>query len=635
MPPSLQDTMNKKRLATSLTLLACAAVASAQTPAAPPAPTPEAEPGPQAYVGAATRMGLGYGKQERLRGELLQVLTESDTTAWLGEAWLADGAGGLKLSHHWLPAPASAASDARVRKLFVAADRNSSGDAKLTLGAGLEGEAFFAGLYTSASATGWRALGGSTTVSTQTVSGSDGDRAFQQDIVTSVRTAVYERAYGHGVGVRVGHFYTPGLVRTTLGADTEWGRGANRQTTLSLGVEKYFQASPFSLSLHLDHYRKTSGFEPDVAGNRVTAVLRYDFGGPAFRPVQQFRMVQVPAAARPEVLSSAVTMTPAAAPALARPAATDAAPAPPTRTAQLVKTTVSMSADAFFEFDKSVLTPAALVALADVASQIKASGLVDKLRITGHTCNMGSAAYNQALSQRRAQAVKAYFVGNAGMTADALIAEGLGLTEPRFPNTRQERYKNRRVDLEFMTTQTRVDEVVVPAVAAAPPAPANAPVLPAPALVAAEPQPAPVQWRREMVEQEPVWARRALRQSLPHKQVVDVYRQQTQATTVVQGERRYVNRLPRAVDDSFSVRLGSSARAFDVLANDSDPDGDPLTIVNVTVPGRGSAVIAAGQVSYTPAPGFVGTDTFRYTVSDGRGGSASATITVSVLEVPQ
>jgi hypothetical protein len=68
-----------------------------------------------------------------------------------------------------------------------------------------------------------------------------------------------------------------------------------------------------------------------------------------------------------------------------------------------------------------------------------------------------------------------------------------------------------------------------------------------------------------------------------------------------------------------------------VLANDSDPNGDPLTVTAVTQGTFGGVVINAGTtVTYTPSAGFAGTDTFQYTVSDGRGLSAQGLVTVVV-----
>ena len=67
-----------------------------------------------------------------------------------------------------------------------------------------------------------------------------------------------------------------------------------------------------------------------------------------------------------------------------------------------------------------------------------------------------------------------------------------------------------------------------------------------------------------------------------------------------------------------------------VLANDSDPDGDPLTITTVTQGTNGTVTNNGTSVSYRPRSGFTGTDSFTYTVSDGDGGTATAIVTVTV-----
>jgi hypothetical protein len=62
-----------------------------------------------------------------------------------------------------------------------------------------------------------------------------------------------------------------------------------------------------------------------------------------------------------------------------------------------------------------------------------------------------------------------------------------------------------------------------------------------------------------------------------------------------------------------------------VLANDSVPDGHPLTINSVSQPANGAVTINLDKtVTYTPAPGFTGTDSFTYMVGDGWGGTARA-----------
>jgi uncharacterized protein (TIGR03382 family) len=92
------------------------------------------------------------------------------------------------------------------------------------------------------------------------------------------------------------------------------------------------------------------------------------------------------------------------------------------------------------------------------------------------------------------------------------------------------------------------------------------------------------------------------------------------------------NNPPVANDDAFTVSQGSGATQLDVLANDTAaPDtGETLSITAVTQPANGTVTFTATRVSFTPAAGFVGPTTFTYTVSDGRGGLDTATVTVTV-----
>ena len=91
------------------------------------------------------------------------------------------------------------------------------------------------------------------------------------------------------------------------------------------------------------------------------------------------------------------------------------------------------------------------------------------------------------------------------------------------------------------------------------------------------------------------------------------------------------NHPPVAADDS-ALTSKNKAVAIAVLANDSDPDGDPLTIASVSTAANGTVAASATRVTYTPNKNFLGTDGFTYTITDGRGGSASARVTVSVVE---
>ena|GEM_PF-1142958 len=95
-----------------------------------------------------------------------------------------------------------------------------------------------------------------------------------------------------------------------------------------------------------------------------------------------------------------------------------------------------------------------------------------------------------------------------------------------------------------------------------------------------------------------------------------------------------VNDPPVAVHDSVSTRYGEEI-VIDVLANDSDPDGDALTITAISGGQGGVATITAdNKIRYVPNPGFSGLDTFVYTISDGNGGQASAGLGVTVGQRP-
>lgn len=88
------------------------------------------------------------------------------------------------------------------------------------------------------------------------------------------------------------------------------------------------------------------------------------------------------------------------------------------------------------------------------------------------------------------------------------------------------------------------------------------------------------------------------------------------------------NRRPVAVDDSASGRAGFPIK-INVLANDSDADGDSLTVSGVTDPANGSAAVNGDNtVTYDPDGCFIGTDTFNYTISDGRGLTDTGVISV-------
>ncbi|MEO0413477.1 MAG: tandem-95 repeat protein, partial [Verrucomicrobiota bacterium] len=95
-----------------------------------------------------------------------------------------------------------------------------------------------------------------------------------------------------------------------------------------------------------------------------------------------------------------------------------------------------------------------------------------------------------------------------------------------------------------------------------------------------------------------------------------------------------VNSDPNAVNDAYDLIEDSAGVVFDVLANDVDPNGDPITLVSHTDPLNGGLQsLGNGRFSYVPGANFAGVDSFSYTISDGRGGLATGQVSFSILAV--
>jgi len=113
---------------------------------------------------------------------------------------------------------------------------------------------------------------------------------------------------------------------------------------------------------------------------------------------------------------------------------------------------VTYAADAFFDFDKSVLKAEGKAKLDDLVSKVKGINL-EVIIAVGHTDSVGSDAYNQKLSVRRSEAVKAYLVSK-GIEKNRVYTEGKGEKQPVADNkTAEGRAKNRRVEIEVVGTR--------------------------------------------------------------------------------------------------------------------------------------------------------------------------------------
>lgn len=586
--------MNRKVLCAAIAA-SFAGAAAGQQIATDPAAAPSGGVVPLTYVGGNARVGLGIDQDGDVTGEALGIFGYDGTRAFLAEGWLGHGgAGGVKFGYNWLwggrtvQDTIDAPDGVLVAKAFGALDRNAFDDRKATVGMGFEKRDTSVDVYYSHALSDERLVDSRSVRTIETITGTENGRPFRQDITIDTLTEQFERPYRHGLGVRFGRFLEGPAVRLRAGLDYE--RGSDllagdhaSQATASLGLEKHFRGTGHSLALAVEHLRKSGPFDRPAFGGersdtRGALLWRYEFGG-AFRPVEAFREVEL----QREVVE----------------------PAPGGDAPRVLRNEVELSGEALFAFDSATVAPAAQAELAPLVAALR-DRRVGEVTIVGHTCDLGPAAYNQGLSERRAAAVRDWLVAQ-GVASDGLVASGRGEEAPRHANdSAGNRARNRRVELSFVT----VEETVLP-----PEPPVTRTV---------------TEWRREPVPQPAAWIERALRNPPAHKRAVDTYRVEQVSETRTEGPREFINRPPVAVDDAATTAPGTAV-TIAVLANDSDPDGDALTVLSATQPGNGSVVVGAGgAITYTPAAGFTGTDSFTYTIADPDGLTASATVTVTV-----
>jgi OOP family OmpA-OmpF porin len=202
-----------------------------------------------------------------------------------------------------------------------------------------------------------------------------------------------------------------------------------------LGLEYKFSEA-LALRGEVERYRVN-----DAVGNRGDAdlfsmSLVYKMGRPAARP-----------APAPEPM-------PAPAPVMEAPAPAPAPMPAPAPAPQAVSEKVTFAAEALFDFDKAVVKPQGKQALDDLLAKVQ--GMNTEVMVTvGHADAIGSDAYNLKLSQRRAEAVKAYIVSK-GVDAARVYTEGKGESQPVGDNkTAAGRAQNRRVTVEVVGTRSK------------------------------------------------------------------------------------------------------------------------------------------------------------------------------------
>jgi outer membrane protein OmpA-like peptidoglycan-associated protein len=585
------------------------------------------------YVGGSTRIGIGLDTDLKVRGDLSHVFQETDDTVTSASAWVGvdpqaendsldptlTGAG-AQVNHHWVSKGAEGAPT-HVNKAFVAIDQNGKRRRKLSAGYGQEREDLF-----------WEGYG---------------SKSFSEEFHIGHDehgNEVVQRAYDYGVGGRVGKTLDKQLVRVRGGVDYEWGTEYGNQEdrptqlTATAGVEKFFQDSPHSVSLNVSTYQKEGGHDGGLenSGTRANVNYRYDLGNSVFRSDELYRRVRVELPGQPK---------------------------PPQYKKELVKNTMEMEADNFFKLNSHELTDQAKKRLDTVIARVRGAQRVGNVRITGNTCNLGSLEHNQILSERRASAVKAYFI-TQGFSANELEARGLGETAPKYPNTPENAHKNRRVDIEYVSEQKKFKQITVDKGSVGEPI---------------------ITWKQERCPTPPIWAQRALHNPIAYKTIVDDYQTllsddkpqlspdpapipdpepnpeptpdpnpnpdpdpaptpdpqpdpDPSPNPEPKPEPKPTNKPPAGKADFITMWVnekgGVSINPDFLLQNDSDPDGDALEFVGIVQSPNHGSLTADGKAGfkYYPRHNYCGRDAFTYTISDGKGGTDTVISYIDVLQ---
>jgi OOP family OmpA-OmpF porin len=220
-------------------------------------------------------------------------------------------------------------------------------------------------------------------------------------------------------------------------------------TAAIAGVASAQSAPPYApLTTDLQARTPYSAYVQDARG----LIVRNPFGlcwrTGYWTPADAVPGCDAPLCVEPEKLENGKCVAPPA-PVVEAPAPVATPEAAPVPTSEKV----SYSADAFFDFDKAILKPAGKASLDELSGKLGDMNL-EVIIAVGHTDSVGTDAYNQKLSIRRAEAVKAYLKGK-GIEETRIYTEGKGESQPKADNaTAEGRAQNRRVEIEVVGTRS-------------------------------------------------------------------------------------------------------------------------------------------------------------------------------------
>jgi hypothetical protein len=571
---------------------------------------------PLTYVGNDGSVSLGVNAEGETEGQLLGVFARNNTRATVAQLWWdRAGAGGLQADFNWLwgfdPIRAREHPEqATVARLSFALDQNAEHDRKATVGFGVERREFSIEAYLSGGVSGARRSDTSLSQTQTSIDGSDELGDYTQVETTSTETIFDRKPYGAELGLQASHFFEATATRVHGGLSYQDGDGSAHASTLSLGVDTPLGTHGWGLSALAEHVSKHGSLDGNPEDDRLSVFLRYEFGARgSFVPTSQLedpawisRSLARPSSAHPRVVESYRTKK-------TTNVATTRGPKQYTNRFPIAQN------------DSASVAGGASVPIDVLANDSDPDG--DALAITavaapahGVASIAGSAiVYTPAVGFTGTDTFR-YTVGDGhGGAAGASVSVTVGAAPNRPPHAEADSANTtfgRPVTIGVLANDSDPDGDALAIASVTQPASGRA-VIEGTSIVFT---PSP-----------------GFSGVARFTYTIDDGRGGMSSATVSVVVAARPNRAPAAADDAATTAFAAPV-TIDVLANDTDPDGDALSIASVGAPASGTAAVSGTSIVYTPATGFSGIDRFTYTISDGRGGTSRATVTVTVLPQP-
>ena len=572
---------------------------------------------PLSYVGNDASVSIGVNAEGHTEGQLMGVFARDNTRATVAQLWWdRSGAGGMQTDFNWLWGMDALAArehpdEVTVARLSFALDQNEDHDRKATLGFGIERREFSLEAYLSGGISGARRSDPTLANTEATIHGTDTIGDYTEVETTSTETIFDRQPYGAEIGVQASHFFESTATRLHGGVGYQDGKGGAHSNTLSVGVDTQLGVRGWGLSGLAEHVSKRGSLDNNMDDDRVAVFLRYEFGAHgSFVPSNQLedpawisRSLARPSSAHPRVVESY-------------------------RTKKKENVSVTRSPKQYTnrfpiaQNDTATVTAGTAVTIAVLANDTDPDG--DPLALTavappahGTASIAGSTIVYAPAPGFSGTDTFAYTVGDGhGGSANANVSVTVGAAPnsppAAVPDNANTTY-GQPVSIDVLDNDSDPDGNTLTIANVTQPSAGGTVTISGGRVVFT-----PALGFSGVVR---------------FTYTIDDGRGGTSTAQVTVVVSAAPNRAPIAVNDAATTAFGTPV-TVDVLANDADPDGDTLSISAVTLPANGAVVISGRSIVYTPAAGYSGPDAFGYTVSDGRGGTASATVAITVTPQP-